>query len=73
MGMTILSTKDNMAKIIKPTLEDAFSLGRAEGLKEAFREIKKLLHLSQDSMVKTYIEARLRSIEDFENKNPFKK
>lgn len=60
-----------MKKSIKVTLEDAFSLGRKEGLKEAFSEIKKMLPHNIHS-INSYIDARLRSIQDFENNNPFK-
>jgi hypothetical protein len=58
-------------KLLKPTLAEAFDVGRKEGLREAFSEIKALLPAG-DSHLKTYIEARVKSIMDFENKNPFK-
>jgi hypothetical protein len=57
-------------KIVEPTLADAFSVGRKEGLKEAFTEIKEMLP-KESSHLRTYVEARLKSILDFENKNPF--
>jgi hypothetical protein len=59
-------------KLLEPTLADAFDVGRKEGLKEAFSEIKALLPNSGESHLKTYIEARLKSILDFENNNPFR-
>lgn len=58
--------------IIEPTLADAFDVGRKEGLKEAFAEIRTLLPVNQDSHLKTYLDARLKSIQDFENNNPFR-
>lgn len=57
--------------IIKPTLADAFEVGRREGLKEAFLEIEKMIGLSETAIV-VYIKARLKSIQDFECNNPFK-
>lgn len=60
-----MSTKDQLT----PTLADAFDVGRKEGLKEAFAEI---LELTSSTSLKQYLQARLKSIKDFENKNPFK-
>lgn len=60
--------------ILQPTLADAFEVGKKEGLKEAFSEIKNILDVSQnyDKNIKIYIEARLKSIQDFTLNNPFK-
>jgi hypothetical protein len=60
-------------KTLDVTLEDAFDLGRKEGLKEAFLEMSKMLK-SEDGhrFLKAYVDARLQSILDFENKNPFR-
>lgn len=59
---------------LEPTLADAFEIGRKEGLKEAFNEIKSMLSNSDvhDKNMKTYVEARLKSIQDFNSNNPFK-
>lgn len=58
---------------LKPTLEEAFALGRREGLKEAFLEVRKMIASAPtDKVVVLYIDARLKSIHDFEAKNPFK-
>lgn len=60
--------------ILQPTLADAFEVGKKEGLKEAFSEIKNILDVSTnyDKNIKIYIEARLKSIQDFTLNNPFK-
>lgn len=58
---------------LRVSISDAFELGRKEGLKEAFLEIKKMLGCIHDKSLSIYVEARLKSILDFENKNPFKK
>lgn len=52
-----------MEGIFAVTLEESFSLGRLEGLKEAYREI---LELSATEMpfFKVYLKARLKSIEE---------
>lgn len=55
----------------KVTIEEAFELGRREGLKEAFTEISKMVTVGVRD-IRVYIEARLKSIHDF-NSNPFKK
>lgn len=57
--------------ILEPTLADAFEVGRREGLKEAFSEIEKMVGLSETALT-MYVRARLKSIHDFEVKNPFK-
>lgn len=61
-------------KLIQPSLEDAFDIGRREGLKEAFTEIKAMIGSSdvRDTMMIAYVNARLKSILDFSSNNPFK-
>lgn len=60
-------------KVTEPTLSEAFEVGRREGLKEAFSEIQKITEswVSREYM-QTYLKARIKSIHDFEAKNPFK-
>lgn len=59
---------------LQVTLADAFDIGKKEGLKEAFLEIKAMLHSSdiRDKNMKTYVDARLKTILELSNKNPFK-
>lgn len=65
--MTIKSTS------LTPTLAEAFDLGRKEGLREAFTEIKQMVSApTSNDHLKIYIEARLKSILELSNTNPFK-
>lgn len=61
---------------LTPTLAEAFDLGRKEGLKEAFTELKEMVATpnvsTSNQHLKIYIEARLKSILELSNKNPFK-
>ena len=59
---------------LQPTLAEAFEVGKREGLKEAFTEIKNMLAGSEvyDKSMKVYVDARLKSIHDFTSNNPFK-
>lgn len=60
-------------EVLQPTLADAFEVGRREGLKEAFTEIRRMVHQSvSEQYIKIYLETRLKSIHDFEGTNPFK-
>lgn len=58
---------------LEPTLADAFDIGRREGIKESLTEIKNLLSsgMSQKDL-NIYLEARLKTINDFGLNNPFK-
>lgn len=59
--------------ILEPTLADAFEVGRREGLKEAFSEIQRINEGSTgNGTLRVYLEARLKSIQDFSIDNPFK-
>jgi hypothetical protein len=66
--MTTKSTSD-----LTPTLAEAFDLGRKEGLKEAFTEMKQMVESpTTNDHLKIYIQARLKSILELSVKNPFK-
>ena len=59
--------------ILEPTLADAFDMGKKEGLKESFTEIKQLISQGmKENEIKIYIEARLKSVQEFSLNNPFK-
>lgn len=59
--------------ILEPTAADGFEVGRREGLKEAFMEIQSMVAQGTPSeTIKIYINARLKSIQDFTVTNPFK-
>jgi hypothetical protein len=68
-----MTTKSTEPLLITPTLADAFEVGKREGLKEAFGEIKQMLNgkVSEEAL-RIYAEARLKSILDFSSHNPFK-
>lgn len=58
---------------LEPTLAEAFEVGKKEGLREAFTEIKSMIQGDTGTKeLKIYIEARLRSVQDFSLNNPFK-
>lgn len=59
--------------MIKPTLEDAFDVGRKEGEKEAFSEVLELLKVNSLPTIKIYLEARLRTLHSASRKNPFRR
>lgn len=60
-------------KILEPTLADAFEVGRKEGLKEAFIEILSINNeTTGNAPLRAYLQARLKSIQDFAINNPFK-
>lgn len=59
--------------VIQPTLADAFEIGQREGLKEAFTEINSLITQGVSGKeLQIYVNARLKSIQDFSLNNPFK-
>ena len=61
---------------LKPTLADAFSVGKLEGLKEAFTELLEIYKVEKNSpYLKVYMEARLKTINNTQSEfnNPFKR
>lgn len=65
-----------MAKrsIVKPSLEDAFSLGKTLGEREALEEVLDLMkELNNTEGLRIYIKARLKALSTENNKNPFKR
>lgn len=66
--MTSQSTK------LEPTLADAFDVGKREGQKETLLEIKSLISSGVGYReLAIYIEARLKTLTESGNNNPFNK
>jgi hypothetical protein len=59
---------------LKPTIEDAFSVGKLEGQKEALQEILDLLRDGiKGEPFASYVKARLKGLNVSKSDNPFKK
>lgn len=58
---------------LKPTLEEAFAVGKLEGQKEAFKEMEEMVSgVFTLAAVKTYLKARLKTLAAQSITNPFK-
>jgi hypothetical protein len=62
-----------MAKsVLKPSLGDAFDVGKKEGMKEAFNEMLEIIKVGDLKHLEIYVKARLKSVVQSGIKNPFK-
>jgi hypothetical protein len=58
---------------VTPTTEDAFAVGKLEGLKEAFQEILEMTKTDNIQNLRIYLKARLKSLADAKITNPFRR
>lgn len=57
--------------LLVPTTEDAFAVGRLEGLREAFTEIQTMANAQDIASLRIYLQARIKSLNDVRLTNPF--
>lgn len=59
---------------LKPSIEDTFAIGKLEGQKELLAEIQSLLKDGvEGAALRSYIKARLNSLNTMSISDPFKK
>lgn len=60
-----------MKSKLAATTEDAFAVGKAEGLREAFQEISEMTKTDNMANLRVYLKARIKSLTGTKINNPF--